>query len=150
MESSFPQRKKLPHVIPGWVRDGSIFFLSVNCRERGVNSLCRESVSKIIRTTVDFRISRGDWWMHLLLLMPDHVHMLVAFPQDREMKKVVFQWKEYAAKQSGVRWQRDFFDHRLRSDESLESKAAYIRANPVRAGLIKEGEIWPYIWTWPI
>ncbi len=37
-----------------------------------------------------------------------------------------------------------FFRHRVRHDESLDEKAAYIRANPVRAGLIAEGEEWPY------
>lgn len=34
------------------------------------------------------------------------------------------------------RWQRDFFDHRLRSIESAAEKAQYIRMNPVRAGLV--------------
>jgi hypothetical protein len=32
----------------------------------------------------------------------------------------------------------------LRRDESLDEKVAYIRENPVRAGLIAEGEEWPY------
>jgi hypothetical protein len=43
-----------------------------------------------------------------------------------------------------IAWQRNFFDHRLRHDESLDEKVAYIRENPVRAGLIAEGEEWPY------
>jgi hypothetical protein len=41
-------------------------------------------------------------------------------------------------------WQRDFFDHRLRDDESFEEKAAYILNNPVRAGLVNRFEDWPY------
>jgi len=32
----------------------------------------------------------------------------------------------------------------LRHDESLDEKVAYIRENPVRAGLIAKGEEWPY------
>jgi hypothetical protein len=32
----------------------------------------------------------------------------------------------------------------LRRDESLDEKVVYIRENPVRAGLIAEGEEWPY------
>ena len=148
MTEPLPQRKKLPHGIPNWVPDGAVFFLTVNCRERGVNSLCHELAAERIRDSVEFRMDRGDWWVHLLVLMPDHLHMLTTFARDRVMRDVVQQWKEYVAKQTGVRWQRDFFDHRLRSDESQEEKAAYIRANPVRAGLMGAGGIWPYEWRW--
>lgn len=41
-------------------------------------------------------------------------------------------------------WQRGFFDHVLRSDESYAQKWDYVRENPVRAGLVKRAEDWPY------
>jgi hypothetical protein len=34
----------------------------------------------------------------------------------------------------------------LRSDESLEARAAYILQNPSRAGLLAEGSPWPFVW----
>jgi len=46
----------------------------------------------------------------------------------------------------GIGWQRDFFDHRLRKNEAYLEKAAYIRMNPVRAGLVASAEDWPYVW----
>ena len=76
--------------------------------------------------------------------MPDHVHLLVKFSQDG-VRKVVMNWKRYAATKVGVMWQRDFFDHRLRSDESFSEKAFYIRNNPVRAGLVDNPNKWPYV-----
>jgi hypothetical protein len=45
----------------------------------------------------------------------------------------------------GIEWQRDFFEHRLRSDESWREKANYILANPVRKGLVAEISQWPYV-----
>lgn len=96
--------------------------------------------------TVEFRATRDDWWVHLLVLMPDHLHALISFPQNREMRKVVSNWKEIAAKKTGVRWQRDFFDHRLRSDESYAEKAHYIRMNPVRKNLVATPSDWPFVW----
>jgi len=36
------------------------------------------------------------------------------------------------------------FDHILRSAESYAEKWAYVVANPVRAGLVREGETWPW------
>jgi hypothetical protein len=41
-------------------------------------------------------------------------------------------------------WQKGFFDHVLRSDESYSQKWEYVRENPVRAGLAKTLEDWPY------
>jgi len=78
--------------------------------------------------------------------MPDHLHMLLAFPHDREMKKTVTDWKSMLARKAGLGWQRDFFDHRTRNHENWEEKAEYIRQNPVRAGLIDRPENWRFVW----
>ena len=84
--------------------------------------------------------------MHLALLMPDHVHLLVSFPQtDKRIQTVVSKWKEWTTKTLKINWQRDFFEHRLRKEESPREKADYILLNPVRAGLAESAEDWPYI-----
>ena len=44
----------------------------------------------------------------------------------------------------GTHWEKDFFDHVLRSQESYLEKMEYVRQNPVRAGLVKRPEDWPY------
>ena len=41
-------------------------------------------------------------------------------------------------------WQREFFDHILRSNESYSEKWNYVRANPVRAGCVSAAEEWKY------
>ena len=41
-------------------------------------------------------------------------------------------------------WQREFFDHVLRSSESYSEKWNYVRENPVRAGFVKSADDWPY------
>jgi len=76
--------------------------------------------------------------------MPDHLHMLIGVPGDAQLSNLIRNFKRITTRIANISWQRNFFDHRLRHDESLDEKAAYIRANPVRAGLIAEGEEWPY------
>ena len=78
--------------------------------------------------------------------MPDHVHSLISFSRQERMEKVVRDWMRFVAKQTGVRWQNGFFDHRLRSNESLEEKSNYIRQNPMRAGSVSATEPWKYVW----
>ncbi len=41
-------------------------------------------------------------------------------------------------------WQKGFFDHVLRSEESYSEKWLYVAENPVRKGLVARYEDWPY------
>ena len=62
--------------------------------------------------------------------------MLVSFTPENPMVDAISTWKRYIARKHGVVWQRNFFDHRLRSEASAAGKADYILQNPVRAGLV--------------
>jgi len=147
MSVSLPQRKRLPHDRPVWVDAGAIYFITVACLARGRNQLCEAEVAARLFETVSFRQNRGQWYVHLLVLMPDHIHALISFPVNMSMREIVAEWKESAARRAGIKWQRDFFDHRLRGNESLIEKANYVRQNPVRKGLVECSEDWPYVWV---
>ncbi len=122
-----PQRKRLPHLAPDWVAGGALFFLTINCDRRGVNSLCLDHVAPVIFAAAEHYHATLRWHVRLLLLMPDHLHLLVSFPRAESMPAVVRAWKHYLAAKHGIVWQRDFFDHRLRGHEGLDEKAHYIR-----------------------
>ena len=79
--------------------------------------------------------------------MPDHLHTLLSFPPtDKPVRLIISQWKEWTAKSIGIRWQLDFFEHRLRQDESRRQKADYILQNPVRKGLVGKPEDWRFVY----
>jgi REP element-mobilizing transposase RayT len=144
---TLPQRKKFGHDPPGSVRtDKAVFFITICCDPRGQNQLCCADVARHLLDSVAFRNRRGDWWVHFLLLMPDHLHMLMSFPSAKPMAGVIAEWKKFIARTIGIRWQRDFFDHRLRKKDNFRAKEDYIRMNPVRAGLVSKPENWPYVW----
>ncbi len=144
---ALPRRKAPPHGVPSWVQGGAVFFVTICCAVRNENQLCEQEIAATLFEAVEFRQTRGDWHVHLLVLMPDHLHLLVSFPSDEAMKRVISNFKEMTAKKTGVTWQQNFFDHRLRSGESFDEKAHYVRMNPVRKGLVTCAEDWPYIWT---
>ena len=143
----FPERKALPHEVPHWVDSGQeVYFLTLNCRERGRNQLCVPEIAEALIESVTFRHVAGQWFIRLFLLMPDHLHALVSFPtQGQGIQRTVAGWKGWTAKNCGIDWQRDFFEHRLRGSEGFEEKAAYIRNNPVRAGLVETADDWPWV-----
>src|SRR5690554_2213008 len=76
MQNDWPQRKSLPHDRPGWVEDAALYFVSIHCDERGRNVLCHPDIAEALRDSVDRRNRQGQWFVRLLLLMPDHLHML--------------------------------------------------------------------------
>jgi REP element-mobilizing transposase RayT len=88
------------------------------------------------------------WHITLFLLMPDHVHALLAFRRDKSMSEIIRGWKRFHRRMYRVIWQEGYFDHRLRPDErgtQLSAKLNYIRQNPMAAGLCTRVEEWPWV-----
>jgi REP element-mobilizing transposase RayT len=140
-----PQRKWLNHSTPAGVRD-AVFFITVCCQERGHNQLCWPEISAPLLDAARHYHEHLRWHVWLWLLMPDHVHGLVGVSRYELLAKLMAAWKRHTAKQTGIKWQRGFFDHRLRNDEGFAEKAAYVRQNPVRARLAARAEDWPFVW----
>ena len=142
-----PQRKFLPHDVPAWVSQGASFFITISCQARETNQLCKDKIAEGLFETVAHRQKSGEWWVRLFLLMPDHCHALLSFAPEVIIRDSLANWKRYAARQFGIEWQRDFFDHRIRNHENLDEKAHYIRMNPVRKGLCEKPDEWRYVWS---
>ena len=84
---------------------------TVPCRHRRCCARCHEVQSREIRLALP-----------LCLLMPDHLHAVIAFPREAGMAMIVKNWKKFLAGEHAVSWQRDFFDHRLRDHHEVEEK----------------------------
>jgi putative transposase len=77
------------------------------------------------------------------VIMPDHLHLFVCGPDDFRLGRWIGMLKQALGEQiapagASPIWQRGFFDHLLRSDESYAQKWNYVRENPVRAGLVQK------------
>ena len=91
-------------------------------------------------------------WLGAYVLMPDHLHAFVVIDDERiALSRWVKSLKNTLSKTlraQGVpspHWQKGFFDHVLRSGESYSAKWHYVRENPVRAGLVREWNDWPFV-----
>jgi len=76
------------------------------------------------------------------VVMPNHVHLLAAFPDEEAMLSQCESWKHFTARginrtlgRKGRFWQPDAFDHLVRSVEEFEHYRSYIAENPIRARL---------------
>jgi putative transposase len=87
------------------------------------------------------------------VIMPDHLHWLFGLGGRLSLGQVIGKFKRATSADlaaHGLAWQRDFFEHRLRIDETVESYARYIYLNPYRRARelqISTGRVQSAWWT---
>ncbi len=141
-ERALPVRRKIPHGPPPFPVAGPLIqFVTVNAAERGGTPLL--SVASRLLESARFYHERGRWFLHLFLVMPDHLHVLASFP-DGDCTAVCGAWKRYIARTFGVSFQANLFDCRIRDARDYADKWEYVRNNPVRKGLVAAADDWPW------
>ncbi|HET9367899.1 MAG TPA: transposase [Candidatus Udaeobacter sp.] len=90
-------------------------------------------------------------WVGAYVIMPDHLHVFVALDDERiklstwskSLKNALS--KNLRHTSESPHWQKGFFDHVLRNEESYAQKWNYVRDNPVRARLVKRWDEWSFL-----
>lgn len=117
------------------------------CREAYLDTchgrclLKRPELAKIVADSLlhfdHQRYRLGDF-----IVMPNHVHLLAAFPTSEAMRHQCDAWLHYTAfrinatiGEKGKFWQQEPFDHLVRSPEQYEYFRQYIADNPEKAAL---------------
>jgi len=126
-----------------------IYYLTLctqNRRRSLANAAIHQEFTIFAERATDFHVLVG-----LYMIMPDHIHLFAAFsPQSPDLWKWVKALRGDLSRLlredegEGTHWEKDFFDHVMRSEESYWEKMEYVRQNPVRAGLVPRPEDWPY------
>jgi putative transposase len=113
--------------------------------------LKRPEVALAVMEAIEHRNRRNDWHVFEYVIMPTHLHLLAEIGA-RGLKEILEDFKRWTGHRAaqilgedGDRfWQREWFDHWSRSDEEDEKIVAYIRRNPVKAGLVQDYRDWQY------
>ena len=84
-------------------------------------------------------------------VMPNHVHVVVTPLAPHTLPEILHSWKSFTSNQinrklglSGTLWERESFDHVIRSSEEWERLVSYTEENPVAAGLCNSADKWPF------
>jgi putative transposase len=107
----------------------------------GACLLARRELSQTVADSLHYFDERR-YLLTDFVVMPNHVHVLAAFPDEDSMLNQCSSWKRFTARQinaaigrRGEFWQVEHYDHLVRSVEQLEHYRRYIAENPRRAGL---------------
>ena len=124
-----------------------IYFVTICVKDRH-EVLATAEVFEAIKLVIP---QLQKWHVLAGVIMPDHIHWVVAPAQERTLSVGDFShgFKRMLRRQLGTQvweWQRGCFDRLLRSDENLWSKWIYVKDNPCDTGWFGKRKIGHIIW----
>jgi len=152
-DDRFPVRRKI-RLPRSSYRESHCFFVTIGTHKRygwfGRHHALGDELVNILNHTASGRHTQFFAWC----IMPDHVHLLVQDPDIVDLVRLLKGRATPLARRVEPQrrlWQRSFYDHGLRRDESVERVAQYIFENPVRRELARSPP--EYRWSgsnvWP-
>jgi REP element-mobilizing transposase RayT len=141
---------------PRQVLAGTTYLVTRRCSQR--QFLLRPS--KVTNQTLGYLLavaaSRYHVEVHAFCVMSNHLHLVVTDPDAslpafsqffdslvaRSMNAVLARWEHFWAPTS-------YSAVALQDPADVVDKSAYLLANPVAAGLVRRGRMWPGLWSAP-
>jgi putative transposase len=137
---------------------GGTYFFTVNLAKRGANTLVEEV--DLLRSVYSVVTAEYPVICEAMVVLPDHIHAVWTLPQGDADYSI--RWKKIKATfskhckaggyahpskarkgEKGI-WQRRFWEHTIRDAGDFHKHVAYCHFNPVKHGLVKRPEDWPY------
>jgi len=143
-------RRNLPHI----VRADRPLFVTFTTRNRWILPPGARTIA--LRHALHDHMTKI--YMRVAIVMPDHVHLIFTLLHDQNdvpysLAEVMKGIKGVSARRinqltgrRGTLWLDEAFDHVVRNSESSQAKLEYVCDNPVRAGLVKSADEYPWLW----
>ncbi len=139
---------------PGTLKSGKAFVWTdryLDAGKAGPLYLKQPKIATVVRDSILYCGDKlGYYDLEAWVLMANHVHLL-AWPKASPTK-FMRTLKGYTAREANKIlhrtgepfWQKESYDHWVRSPEELTRIARYIENNPVTAGLVQHPEHYPW------
>jgi putative transposase len=144
-----PAHRHLPR-LPAAAYQGHVFVHWTFTVDRRTTGWLDEHAHLQWREILLHMCARYSVSLPVYCLMPDHVHLVTAGLCSRAEHRLAIRFlrQHSTAMLRGRTWQRQTYDHVLRSSErepdAFERVAWYILHNPVRAGLVGQAAEYPF------
>jgi putative transposase len=126
----------------------SVYFITASTfQKQNIFQSPRLSIP-FIDTLFHYRLQR-KYLLHEFVVMPNHFHLLISptLSLERAIQLVKGGFSYRARKELGYVgeiWQPSYYDRRVRAIEDYTNFKFYIRQNPVKRGLSRTAEEYPY------
>ena len=103
--------------------------------------LARPEIAELVASALK-HFNGERYLLHAWCVMPNHVHVIVEPVTGWELSKIIHSWKSFTAHEANKRlnrsgdfWQRDAYNHIIRSEKEYFFQVQYTWENPDKAGL---------------
>lgn len=136
-------------------------FVTFSC-DRRRRLLDLDQPKRIVLGVLDQEIKRSEAKCIGFVVMPEHVHAIVWFPQTGCLSGFMHEWKRHSSRlirewyqaqqlryfakaEFGTRfWLPKYYSFEIETGHKPAEKLNYMHLNPVRAGLAKRAADWPW------
>jgi len=142
---------------PGHLKGGEAFLWMdryLDSARHGPSYMRLETIARIVRDTIWTGRDLGFFDLGPYVLMPNHVHVLLApkIAVPRLLQSLKGASAREANRALGLSgrpfWQRESYDHWIRTEVEWKRIAAYIENNPVRARLVARAMDYSWSSAW--
>lgn len=129
------------HRLPRELYRGKISVAFTLCIRNRQNAFIEPEIVSIFTDALNSAVEKTRCIVPVYCFMPDHQHLIISGTSDEsDCMKAVIGYKQktgywLSLNRPDIKWQKDFYDHIIRSDEKLGVHVRYILDNPVRKGL---------------
>lgn len=138
-----------------------VHFVTFSCYKRRA-ILQPNQAKRIVIGQLGSRLARQNGVCLGFVIMPNHVHALVWFPETRQLSAFMNKWKDMTSRSlkelfrihfvsywsevddSDPIWQPRYYGFNIWSRRKVEEKLDYMHMNPVRAGLVEKAVEWKW------
>lgn len=146
--SSQRRRKHIRLPAEAYHKAGTWYFVTICCRNK--KALFQAAQARnLVRDVLCETAFANRVELAAYTILPNHLHLICSAGSKGLSGFIrVFKGRTTAGFrrrfQKPSPWQTRFFDHKIRNDESLHQKCEYVWMNPVRRGLARKPEEYPW------
>ena len=127
---------------------GHSYFITI-CTDQRIDGLNDPAIATVIHKEILAIKADGHWTSRSYVIMPDHLHLFVRISESLPLSRCIARLKsktKRALQEGGLSWQGNFYEHRLRPDDSIEPVLRYLLLNPYQDNLVPSGETYRWFW----
>ncbi len=126
---------------------GATYFFTVRLEERG-SCLLTDQIESL-RYAYAKAVQEFPVTCHAMVVLPDHLHAVWTEPDGgiwyaERWRRIKTRFAQAIPNRDTPIWQRRFREHAIRSRDDLNRAIQHCAQNPVRHGLVRAAEDWPY------
>jgi REP element-mobilizing transposase RayT len=141
---------------PRQVLPGTTYLITRRCLQRELLLRPCKVVNQVFAYVLALAAQRYEVEVHAFCVLSNHCHLVVTDPKGRlpAFQQFLGAFVARAINAHLGRWETfwapsSYSAVALASPDDIVAKAAYTLANPVAAGLVSAGRLWPGLWSRP-